>query len=44
MIRRAESRADLELCAEICNAVQPDDPVSADDLTERSGVLLLHGR
>jgi mycothiol synthase len=43
MIRRAESRADLELCAEICNAVQPDDPISAEDLTERSGVLLLHG-
>jgi len=44
VIRRAESRADLELCAEICNAVQPDDPVSADDLAEGRGVLLLHGR
>ncbi|MDX6518045.1 MAG: hypothetical protein QOF50_891 [Gaiellaceae bacterium] len=44
MIRRAESRADLELCAEICNTVQPEDPVTADDLAEGNGVLLLHGR
>jgi GNAT superfamily N-acetyltransferase len=44
VIRRAESRADLELCAEICNLVQPEDPVSADDLAEGDGVLLLHGR
>lgn len=43
MIRRAESRADLELCAEICNEVQPEDPVTADDLAEGNGVLLLHG-
>jgi GNAT superfamily N-acetyltransferase len=39
MIRVAEKRADLERCARICNAVQPDAPVTADQLV---GTFLLH--
>jgi hypothetical protein len=30
MIRAADSRADLERCVEICNAVEPDSPVQLD--------------
>jgi GNAT superfamily N-acetyltransferase len=40
MIRVADTRADLERCVEICNAVQPDAPVAVDQLV---GTFLLHG-
>jgi mycothiol synthase len=39
MIRLASTQADLERCVEICNAVQPDAPVTVDQLV---GTLLLH--
>jgi mycothiol synthase len=32
MIRVASTRADLERCVEICNAVQPDAPIAIDQL------------
>jgi GNAT superfamily N-acetyltransferase len=35
MIRVASSRADLERCVEICNAVQPDAPIAVDQLVGR---------
>jgi len=38
MIRVAGTRADLERCVEICNAVQPDAPVTVDQLV---GTFLL---
>jgi mycothiol synthase len=38
MIRVASTRADLERCVEICNAVQPDAPVTVDQLV---GTFLL---
>jgi GNAT superfamily N-acetyltransferase len=43
MIRRARTSADFELCARICNAVQPDEPVTAEQLELRpTGAFLLH--
>jgi mycothiol synthase len=39
MIRVADTGADLERCVEICNAVQPDAPVTVDQLV---GTFLLH--
>jgi GNAT superfamily N-acetyltransferase len=42
VIRRAETRADLERCVEICNAVHPADPVVLDQLVESDGAFLLH--
>jgi mycothiol synthase len=39
MIRVADTRADLERCVEICNAVQPDAPITVDQLV---GTFLLH--
>jgi mycothiol synthase len=38
MIHVASTRADLERCVEICNAVQPDAPVTVDQL---AGTFLL---
>lgn len=43
MIRPVRSDAELELCARINNVVNPDSPVSAEQLRERpTGELLLH--
>ena len=44
MIRRADATDDYEVCAAIKNAIEPDDPVTAGQLAEARGVLLLHGR
>jgi mycothiol synthase len=43
MIRRAENRADLQLCVGVYNAVQPDEPVTIEQLERASGAFLLHG-
>jgi GNAT superfamily N-acetyltransferase len=40
MIRVADTRADLERCVEICNAVQPDAPIVVEFLNR--GTFLLH--
>jgi mycothiol synthase len=42
MIRVADSRADLERCVEICNAVGPDNPVQVDQFSLDRGVTLMH--
>lgn len=43
MIRSAEIPDDFAVCAEICNAVQPDDPVTAEQLATRpTGTFLIH--
>ena len=45
MIRRAETDADFALCARIKNAVQPAEPVTAEELRDDPGArLLIHGR
>ena len=43
MIRVAESRADLEVCVAINNAVNPDGPATVDQLDASSGSFLVHG-
>ena len=43
MIRRAETRADFELCATINNAVHPDRAVGVDQLAEAKGAFFVHG-
>ena len=43
MIRLARAREDFELCAAIKNEVDPDDPVTAGQISGADGVLLLHG-
>lgn len=43
MIREADSRADLERCVEIANAVEPESPVSLEQLQGATdGTFLLH--
>ena len=44
MIRVAETRGDLECCVEICNAVQPEDPVVIEQFLGGPGCFLVHGR
>jgi GNAT superfamily N-acetyltransferase len=43
VIRVATSQADLKLCAEINNAVNPDSPATTDQLASSSGAFLVHG-
>jgi GNAT superfamily N-acetyltransferase len=43
VIRVAENRADLERCVAINNAVNPDSPVTADELDVSSGAFIVHG-
>jgi GNAT superfamily N-acetyltransferase len=43
VIRVAERRADLELCVAINNAVNPDSPVTADQLDVSSGAFIVAG-
>jgi GNAT superfamily N-acetyltransferase len=43
MIREADSRADLERCVEICNAVEPESPVTVEQLEDAEEPFLLHG-
>jgi GNAT superfamily N-acetyltransferase len=43
VIRVAENRADLELCAAINNAVNPEAPVTVDQLDVSSGAFIAHG-
>jgi GNAT superfamily N-acetyltransferase len=43
MIRVVDSAPDLARCVEICNAVEPDDPVTLEQLQDASaGTFLLH--
>jgi GNAT superfamily N-acetyltransferase len=42
MIRRARTAADFARCAEISNAVHPDQPVTADVIASAPGVCLVH--
>lgn len=43
MIRRVETPSDYARCARICNAVEPQQPVTAEQLAARhDGSLLLH--
>jgi GNAT superfamily N-acetyltransferase len=42
MIRRVSDYADLVVCTAVCNDVQPDEPISVDDLKLDSGTFLLH--
>ena len=42
MIRRAETRDDLERCVAICNAVRPENPIVIELLAESDGTCLLH--
>jgi GNAT superfamily N-acetyltransferase len=43
MIRRAESPDDFAFCADVCNAVHPDNPVAGELFAARAtGVFLLH--
>jgi mycothiol synthase len=45
MIRPVDSDSDLARCVEICNAVEPDSPVTLEQLQAASaGTFLLHGR
>lgn len=41
MIRVAESRADLDLCVAINNAVNPESPASTDQLENASGAFVV---
>jgi GNAT superfamily N-acetyltransferase len=41
--RVATTQADAELCVEINNAVNPDTPVTADQLDVASGAFIVHG-
>ena len=44
MIRRAETAADFELCARIKSTVEPDQPVTGDELRADPGAcMLIHG-
>jgi len=44
MIRRAETDADLELCARIKSTVEPEEPITAQEIRQDSGArLLIHG-
>jgi len=43
VIRVAETRADLELCVAINNAVNPESPATADQLESASGAFLVQG-
>ena len=43
MIRRAENEADLQVCVDVCNEVQPDEPVAIGLLERSGGTFLLHG-
>jgi mycothiol synthase len=43
VIRVAESRADLEICVAINNAVNPDGPATVEQLDSSSGAFLVHG-
>ena len=44
MIRRAETWADFELCARIKSTVEPEPPISAEEISDDPGAcLLLHG-
>jgi len=42
MIRAARSADDFALCVEINNAVNPDSPVTAEQLATATGVILVH--
>jgi mycothiol synthase len=42
MIRRARTAADFARCAEISNAVHPDQPVTADVIASAPGTCLVH--
>jgi mycothiol synthase len=44
MIRRASTLEDFAFCADVCNAVQPDEPTTGDALSGRTGVILLDER
>jgi mycothiol synthase len=45
MIRRAETGADFELCTRIRNTVQPDQPMTVEEMNADPGArLLLHGQ
>jgi mycothiol synthase len=44
MIRRAESDADFELCARIKSTVEPEEPITAEEIREDAlARLLIHG-
>jgi mycothiol synthase len=42
MIRRARTAADFARCAEISNAVHPDQPITADVIASAPGACLVH--
>jgi mycothiol synthase len=43
VIRVAENGADLERCVAVNNAVNPDSPVTADQLAASPGAFIVHG-
>jgi GNAT superfamily N-acetyltransferase len=43
MIRRAVTPDDFAFCADVCNAVHPDNPVAEELFARSRGVFLIHG-
>jgi GNAT superfamily N-acetyltransferase len=42
VIRVADSHADLERCVEICNAIEPENPVHVEQFSLERGTTLMH--